>query len=86
MGDGLLGLNGKTGEVLRWLLGMVSAALIAYFTAQSAIEQRVTAVETRQSAQYEDLQRQVTDAKSDIKADIRELRSDLRDLMKGAGK
>lgn len=86
MGNGLLGLNGKTGEVLRWLIGMAAAALISYFTAQSAIEQRVTAVETRQSAQYEDLQRQVTDAKSDIKADIRELRSDLRDLMKGGGK
>lgn len=42
---GLMGLNGKTGEVLRWILGLVLAGIVAYFGAQSAIENRVAANE-----------------------------------------
>jgi hypothetical protein len=73
-GAGLLGLNGKTGEVLRWLLGLAGAALISYFTAQGAIEQRVTAVETKEGAHFEEVIRRM----DLMQTDVRELRQDIK--------
>ena len=40
------GLNGKTAEFLRWVLGLVLAALVAYFTSQINIETRIAISET----------------------------------------
>lgn len=76
MGNGMAGLNGKTGEVVRWVLGGIAAALIAYYTAQGAITERLSAIEARQSAESSEMQR----ALARIETDIRELRQEVREL------
>lgn len=48
-------LNGKTGEVLRWVVGLVVTALVAYFTAQAKTGERLAVVETR----WEEMQRRM---------------------------
>ena len=73
--SGLAGLNGKTGEVLRWLIGGIAAVLIAYYTAQGALENRLTALETKNQALGEEIQRSLTR----IETDIRELRGEVRE-------
>ncbi len=74
MANGVAGLNGKTGEVLRWLIGGIAAVVIAYYTAQNAMENRLTAVETAQEANFGEIQRSL----GRIESDIRELRTDMR--------
>lgn len=64
------GLNGKTGEVLRWFFGMFVAAIVAYYSAQLTIENRVTAVETKQDSNFQELLRAV----NRIESDVREIR------------
>lgn len=39
-------LNGKTGEVARWLLGLVAAGTVSYFTAQGTTRERIAVLET----------------------------------------
>ena len=50
-------LNGKTGEYVRYLIGMGIAALVAYFTAQGALQERVSKVETLEQSHFEEVQR-----------------------------
>ena len=57
-------MNGK-GELLRYVLGLGLAAVVAYYTAQGAMQQRVTAVETKVESVQQDIR--------DIKSDVREL-------------
>ncbi len=66
-GAGLMGMNGKTGEVLRWAFGMVMAAVVAYFTGQIATERRFAAIESRvesraavEQQHFEEIQRALT--------------------------
>jgi hypothetical protein len=63
--------NGKTGEFVRWTAAMVISAVVAYFSAQMTIEKRLSTVEARQQANFDELMRVV----SDIKFDVRELRN-----------
>lgn len=70
----MAGLNGRTGEIVRWILGGVFAALVAYYTAQGAMQERLRAVEVQQEAQFGELQR----ALGDIKLDVREIRLQLQ--------
>lgn len=64
---GLLGLNGKTGEFLRWVAGLAFAAIVSYFTAQASVTNRLTAVETTQRLQFEEIQRSLVDIKVDLR-------------------
>jgi predicted outer membrane lipoprotein len=58
------------GDLMRWLLGVVVAAVVAYFTTINAIQAAVVEVKTRQETQFLEVLRQL----EDIKTDIRELR------------
>lgn len=56
--------NGKTGELLRYVIGLAMAALVAYFTAQIQTEHRLTqtdgnvaAIKTLEQAHFEEVQR-----------------------------
>jgi hypothetical protein len=50
--------NGKLVELGKWVITLVITAMVAYFTAQTAIENRLTIVETRQQyAEQEVLRR-----------------------------
>lgn len=40
-------MNGKTGEVLRWAIGLAAAAVVAYFTAQGTTNERLAVLETK---------------------------------------
>jgi predicted ribosomally synthesized peptide with SipW-like signal peptide len=61
---GLEPLNGKTGEWVRLLIAMAVAGTVAYFTAQTEIERRMTqtdgqvaAVKALEQAHFEEVQR-----------------------------
>lgn len=62
--------NGKTGEMLRYGLGLLVAALVAYYTTTSAIQAEIAAIKSRQDAQFGEVIRRL-DVMTD---DIRELR------------
>lgn len=73
--SGLLGLNGRTGELLRWVGGLAMSAIVAYFSAQASVTNRLTAVETTQRLQFEEIQRSL----SDLKLDVREVKTAVRE-------
>lgn len=73
--SGLLGLNGLTGELLRWIVGLAMSAIIAYFSAQASVTNRLTAVETTQRLQFEEIQRSL----ADLKVDMRDVKAAVRD-------
>lgn len=59
--------NGKTGELVRYLIGMGVAALVAYYTAQMQIEHRMTStdgdvavIKTLEQSHFEEVQRSLT--------------------------
>jgi predicted aminopeptidase len=49
-------LNGKTGEMLRWVIGLAVAVLVSYFTAQNATNERLTKVETQGTERWDYIQ------------------------------
>lgn len=51
------GINGKTGELVRYALGLGLAAVVAYFTAIGALQERVSKVETLEQSHFEETQR-----------------------------
>lgn len=50
-------LNGRTGEFLRWVIGLVLAGLVAYFTAIGSIRERVGNIDTREQSHFDEVQR-----------------------------
>ncbi len=64
--------NGQTkvGETGRFLVAMVAAAVVAYFTAQISTENRLTTLETTQRLQWDEVQR----ALSRIEAALRDVK------------
>lgn len=64
-------LNGKTGEWIRYLGGLVLAAVIAYFTAMSTINQAIAEVRTTEDAHFSEVLRRL----DIMQTDIRELRN-----------
>ncbi len=46
-GGGVKTVNGKTGELIRWIAAWVIAAIVAYFSGQIATERRFGALEAR---------------------------------------
>lgn len=51
------GMNGKTGEMLRWILGLALAAIVSYFTALGALQSKVAVVEEREQNHYNEVRR-----------------------------
>lgn len=49
--------NGKVVEFIKWALGVVVMVLVAYYTSLGTINERVTAVETREQAHFDELMR-----------------------------
>lgn len=63
-------MNGKTGDYIRWLVGLALAAFIAYSTAMGAINSEVASIKAKQDSQFGEVLRRL----EIMQADIRELR------------
>lgn len=50
-------LNGKTGEFIRWVIGLGLAALVSYYTAIGSIRERVGNIDTREQGHFDEVQR-----------------------------
>ena len=59
-------LNGRTGDVMRWCIGLAVAGIVSYFTAQGAMQQRLSVVETTERLHYEATQRDLQDIKGSL--------------------
>lgn len=62
--------NGQTGDYVRWLIGVLAAAVVAYFTTVGAIQAEVSAIKARQDSQFGEVLRRL----DLLQSDIRELR------------
>lgn len=62
--------NGK-GDFLRWLIGVAMAAMVAYFTTISTLNQGLAEVRERQKNQFEEIMRRL----EMLQIDIRDMRS-----------
>lgn len=62
--------NGKTGETIRFAIGLVVAALVAYYTTTSAIQIEISAIKTKQDSQFGEVIRRL----EVLQDDIREIR------------
>lgn len=47
--------NGKTGEMLRWVFGLVLAAVVAYFTSTGALQAQLAVITERENNHYSEL-------------------------------
>jgi hypothetical protein len=63
-------LNGKTGDLLRWVLGFVIAAFVAYFTAMNTINSEIARINATQESQFGEILRRI----DVLQDDVRELR------------
>lgn len=52
--------NGRTGEWIRWLGGMVVAGIVAYLTAMGAMQKQIAIIDTREQTRWEEVQRTLT--------------------------
>lgn len=62
--------NGQTGEMVRWLVGVAAAAIVAYFTTINAIQAEVSAIKATQNSQFNEVLRRL----DVLQQDIREIR------------
>lgn len=68
-------MNGRTGELLRFIAGLAVAALVAYYTAIGAIREQVVMLDTREQQHFERLLEQITFLRLDVQALIERERS-----------
>lgn len=52
-------INSRTGEIVRWAIGLVLAGLVAYFTAVGTIQVRLGTLEEREQNHYSELLRRL---------------------------
>lgn len=63
-------VNGKTGEWIRYIVGLLLAGVVAYFTAIGTIRQQIATVQEREVNHFEEVLRRL----DILQQDIRELR------------
>ncbi len=64
-------LNGRTGEYIRWAATLALGAVVAYFTAQGAVQVELAEMKARQESQFGEVLRRL----DLLQQDVRELRS-----------
>lgn len=58
--------NGKLQELGRWVVTMFVTALVAYFTAQGTINERVTRVEAKEESHFQELLRSLDRVEAEL--------------------
>lgn len=67
-------IHSKPGEFLRYLIGLAIAGIVSYFTAVSAINERLAVVDTREQTRFEENQRTL----ARIERSVERMESDYR--------
>lgn len=65
------GHHGRRFELLRWLVELSLAGLIAYFTAIGTLREEIATVKATEQSHFEEVLRSLTE----LKVDVRELRA-----------
>lgn len=83
-------LNGKTGEVVRWVIGLAVAVLVSYFTAENATNLRISDVKgevaverTKADERWEMLKSSLDEIKTHLRERDREERQRYTDWLNG---
>jgi hypothetical protein len=76
-------LNGRTGEVMRWCIGLAVAALVSYFTAQGTTNQRLTKVETEGAERWYYVQSSLTRIEGRLERRDQEMQQIISDWLNG---
>ena len=63
-------VNGKTGDYMRWVAGLILAGVVAYFTTVGTMNREIGEVRTKQDQNFMEVLRRL----DVMQADIRELR------------
>ena len=50
-------MNGKTGEIIRYVIGLGLAAIVAYFTALGSVQTSVAVIDSREQQHFDEIQR-----------------------------
>ena len=61
--------NGKTGEMLRWVFGLVLAAIVAYFTSTGATQAQLAVITERETNHYLELLKRLERIESKLDRD-----------------
>lgn len=76
-------LNGRTGDMLRWLIGGGVIVLASYFASQQATNERLTKVETQGAERWEYVKSALERIENNQNADRAEIRNILQDWRNG---
>ena len=63
-------MNGKTGELLRWAMGLALAGVVSYYTALGAIRSDLKVLEERENNHYAELMQQQNRSDTEIKRQL----------------
>lgn len=81
MGTG--SLNGNTGKLLQWLIGLGAAAIVSYFTAQGAMNEKLATIDTREQIRWEEVQRRLSTIEASTQRNEQLFREVLADWSRG---
>lgn len=83
MGAGVAGLNGKTGEMLRWIASLGIGGIVAYYTAQGAMQKQLAIIDTREQTRWEEVQRRLGSIEASTQRSEQLFREVLQDWSRG---
>jgi hypothetical protein len=72
--------NGKVNELLKWLVTMILAAVVSYFTTRGEMQTAIATVTEREGNHYLELNRKIDELKIDTRETMREIRDELKAL------
>lgn len=78
-----MSLNGKTGDLMRWLIGIAAAVLVSYFTAKGTTDQRLTKVETQSEERWQYVQQSLARIEGGLHRRDQEMQQIIRDWVNG---
>ncbi len=80
---GVAGLNGKTGEMLRWIASLAIGGIVAYYTAQGAMQERLAVIDTREQTRWDEVQRRLGSIEASTQRNEDLFRQVLQDWARG---
>jgi hypothetical protein len=76
-------LNGRTGEMLRFVATLGIGGMVAYYTAQGAMQKQLAIIDTREQTRWEEVQRRLGTIEASTERSEQMFRDVLQDWRRG---